>query len=229
MFAALYARCSTRLQAEAESIATQLERGRSWIEREGFTLVAEPFIDAGLSGGSMDGRPAIHQALTACCRNKALLVVSSITRLGRSTRDVLDICERLHRAGSAFHSINDGVRSDSPSGRLLVTVLSACSTWELEVCRERTTQTLACMRRAGRRISGHAPFGWRFDESGSMLVAVNEEQRVLELMKTLRADGLSFDKIAAQLINQGFKPKRSTRWSGRSVRLMLARLGKLAA
>ncbi|MBA2481539.1 MAG: recombinase family protein [Planctomycetes bacterium] len=228
MLVCLYARCSTRAQSDAESIPTQLERGRAWIEREGMTLLGEPYIDAAKSGGSMTGRPAIHDCLAACCRHRAVLLVSSISRLGRCTRDVLEACDQLHRAGTAFIAINDGVRSDSPSGKLLVTVLSACSSWELDVCRERTTQTLAAMRRAGRRVSFHPPWGWSFDAANN-LIEVAAEQAVLNEMQGMRTSGMSYQRIADSINSQGISSKLGNAWTARGVRMIFVRLSKLHA
>src|SRR5689334_15854067 len=94
-----YVRVSTEEQAnEGVSLEAQQARIAAWCLANDFELV-ELFIDAGLSGKRADNRPALHTAIDAACRSKAVLVVYSLSRLARSTRDTLAIAERLDKAG----------------------------------------------------------------------------------------------------------------------------------
>ena len=53
-------------------------------------------MERGLSGGRADNRPALQEALAATRRGDAL-VVYSLSRLARSTRDTLEIADALDR------------------------------------------------------------------------------------------------------------------------------------
>ena len=48
----------------------------------------------------MENRKGLQDALKLACQRKAALVVYSLSRLARSTRDAIDISERLERSPS---------------------------------------------------------------------------------------------------------------------------------
>lgn len=221
-----YARISCRGQLDGESIACQLDRCRAFAAREGHQVIGE-FTDLGLSGADMDGRPAVREAIALAVRRKGTLVVSALSRLGRSVRDVLGTCDRLSRAGAGVVSLTESIDTSSATGRMLLTILSAIAAWERETICERTVQVMGYMRREGKRISGTAPFGWSFDAAGSHLVEVEAEQRVIRRMQALRAAGSSYQAIATVLNDESVAAKLGGRWSSRSARLTLARLAKL--
>ena len=62
-----------------------------------------------------------------------------LDRLGRSTRELLDLIERISKAGAAFRSIGDPLWDTSSSqGRLLSTLLAAIAEFERDLIKERT-------------------------------------------------------------------------------------------
>ena len=68
-----------------------------------------------------------------------VVVVTKLDRLGRSTRELLDLIERISKAGASFRSIGDPLwDTGSAQGRLLSTLLAAIAEFERELIRERT-------------------------------------------------------------------------------------------
>ncbi len=60
-------------------------------------------------------------------------------RLGRSTRELLDLVERISEAGAAFRSLGDPLwDTTSSQGKLLTTLLAAIAEFERDLIRERT-------------------------------------------------------------------------------------------
>ncbi len=95
-----YVRVSTEGQAEdGVSLAAQRAKIEAWakLHDEAELLV---FEDAGLSGSSLTQRVGLQEALRAACERKGTLVVYSLSRLARSTRDTLTISDRLAKAGA---------------------------------------------------------------------------------------------------------------------------------
>lgn len=67
------------------------------------------------------------------------VVVTKLDRLGRSTRELLDLIDRIGKAGAAFRSLGDPLFDTAGAqGRLLVTMLAAIAEFERELIRERT-------------------------------------------------------------------------------------------
>jgi DNA invertase Pin-like site-specific DNA recombinase len=68
-----------------------------------------------------------------------VVLVTKLDRLGRSTRELLDLIEGIGKAGAAFRSLGDPLWDTSSSqGRLLSTLLAAIAEFERDLIRERT-------------------------------------------------------------------------------------------
>src|SRR4051794_2919472 len=108
-----YVRVSTEDQAtEGVSLDAQRARIESWCALHGATL-RDVHVDAGLSGKRADNRPALRAALDSVCAAKGVLVVYSLSRLARSTKDTLTIAERLERAGADLVSLSEKIDTTS--------------------------------------------------------------------------------------------------------------------
>jgi DNA invertase Pin-like site-specific DNA recombinase len=69
-----------------------------------------------------------------------VVVVTKLDRLGRSTRELLELIEAISKAGAVFRSLGDPLwDTSSPQGRLLSAVLAAIAQFERELIRERTS------------------------------------------------------------------------------------------
>jgi DNA invertase Pin-like site-specific DNA recombinase len=83
-------------------------------------------------------RPQLAK-LMASLRPGDLVLVTKLDRLGRSTRELLQLIETIDKAGAAFRSLGDPLwDTSSPQGRLLSTLLAAIAEFERELIRERT-------------------------------------------------------------------------------------------
>ena len=86
-----YVRVSTEEQArEGISLEAQKHKIRAWTEAlDGELLfIAE---DAGISGKLIRNRDGLRWAIEAACAARAALVVYSLSRLSRSTREALRV------------------------------------------------------------------------------------------------------------------------------------------
>lgn len=135
-----YLRVSTRRD---QSTVSQ----RHSIERAGWSP-AKAFVDEGITGRKLD-RPGL-QAMLDWIREGDVVVVYSLSRISRSTTDLLGLLERLDNQGVTLVSLSEAVDTSTPAGRLLVTVLAALSQFEVDVLRERTLAGLEAARAQGR-------------------------------------------------------------------------------
>jgi DNA invertase Pin-like site-specific DNA recombinase len=120
-----YARVSTQDQ----DLSAQVEA----LEAAGATKIYREKI----SGVRAD-RPQLAK-LMAGLKPGDVVLVCKLDRLGRSTRELLDLIERIGKAGATFRSLGDPLwDTSSPQGRLLSTLLAAIAEFERELIRERT-------------------------------------------------------------------------------------------
>lgn len=120
-----YARVSTQDQDLSGQLETLNAAGTTKVYREKVS-------------GVRAQRPQLAK-LMASLMPGDVVVVTKLDRLGRSTRELLELIERISKAGAAFRSLGDPLWDTSSSqGRLLSTLLAAIAEFERDLIRERT-------------------------------------------------------------------------------------------
>lgn len=219
-----YARVSTEGQAvDGVSLEAQQARIRAWCDANGYTLVGL-HVDAGLSGCRADNRPALQASIAEACKHKAALIVYSLSRLARSTKDAIAISERLAKSGADLVSLSERIDTTTASGKMVFRMLAVLAEFERDQIAERTKGALAHMRQQGKRI-GKIPYGYDLANDGASLILNHQEQDGLKLIERLRASGLGRRRIAALLIAQGIRTKTGVAWSPQAVGRILQRAG----
>jgi DNA invertase Pin-like site-specific DNA recombinase len=89
-----------------------------------------------VSGRSRDGRSEL-QTVMDFVRPGDELVVVKLDRLGRSTRDVLNLIHELDQKGASLRVLEPEVNTAGPMGRMVLTVLGMVAEMELGFIRER--------------------------------------------------------------------------------------------
>ena len=98
---------------------------------------AETVYREKISGARAD-RPQLAK-LMAVLKAGDTVLVTKIDRLGRSTRELLELIERIGKAGAAFRSLGDPLfDTTSSQGKLMATLLAAIAEFERDLIRERT-------------------------------------------------------------------------------------------
>jgi len=215
-----YARVSTAGQANhGVSLEAQEGRVRDWCVANGYVL-GSVFVDRGLSGGRADNRPALQEALAATRRGDAL-VVYSLSRLARSTRDTLEIADALDRRGADLVSLSEKIDTTSAAGRMVFRLLAVLAEFERDVISERTSMAMRHMRATSRFTGGRVPFGFTLLGNGE-LEPVPEEQAVIAQVQALHAQGgTSLRKIAAVLGQKGQLSRTGRYYLPEQIRRML--------
>ena len=106
------------------------------------------------SAANGKARPELD-ALLAFLRRDDVLVVTRLDRLARSTRDLLDIAQRLEEGGIALRVLDmGGTEADtrSPTGKLLFTVLGAIGTFERDLMLDRQRVGIAAAKAGGKYV-----------------------------------------------------------------------------
>lgn len=198
--AVAYCRVSTADQADfGVSLDAQTEKIRTWCHANGYELV-RVLVDRGLSGGRCDNRPALQEALRVVGRGGSL-VVYSLSRLARSTRDTLMIAESLEKRGADLVSLSERIDTTSSTGKMVFRMLAVLSEFERDVISERTSMAMAHLRSLGRYTGGFEPYG--FCSVDGELRAIPEEMEVVQTVHGLRGHGASLRFIARKLKELG--------------------------
>lgn len=79
------------------------------------------------------------------------LVIESFSRLGRSTKDLIEIVEYFEGNGVKLISVKENFDTNTPQGRLMLTVFQAFSQFERDLIAQRTKEGLISARARGRK------------------------------------------------------------------------------
>ena len=99
--------------------------------------------------GTKTHRPEID-VLMKTLRNGDTLVIDSFSRLSRSTKDLLEVVDRLQTMGVNLVSLKESLDTTTATGKLMLTMLSALSQFERDIIAERTIDGLKAARARGR-------------------------------------------------------------------------------
>lgn len=84
------------------------------------------------------------------------LVIWRLDRLGRSLKDLVTIIEDLRNTGVGFKSLNDGIDTSSPMGKLQFGIFAALAEYEREIIVQRTRAGLEAAKKRG-KVGGRKP------------------------------------------------------------------------
>jgi DNA invertase Pin-like site-specific DNA recombinase len=218
-----YVRVSSEEQADSGlGLEAQRQRIAAYCAMKELRL-AEVFEDPGISGGKpLASRRAGSQLLAAANKSKAVVIVAKLDRLFRSVADAANVIADFDMKGIQLVSIGESFDMSSPYGRAMAQMASVFAELERAMIRERTRSAMSVKRSRGERISGYAPVGWDFGRGGR-LVRNAREQKIIALVRRLRAKGLSYRGIASRLEHEGIRPKRGRRWAHTTVKSVLTR------
>ena len=107
-----------------------------------------------ISGANAD-RPQL-KAMLDYVREGDTLYVESISRLGRSTKDLLNIVDTLTAKGVTIVSNKENIDTDTPTGKFVLTVFAALSQLEREQIRQRQREGIAIAKAQG-KYTGRKP------------------------------------------------------------------------
>jgi DNA invertase Pin-like site-specific DNA recombinase len=193
-----YLRVSTVGQFQSGAgLEDQRQAIRTECERRGWNL-SRVWADDAASGRSLDGRPALQEALDALSIGDAsVLVTAKLDRLSRSVVDFASLMARAEREGWAIVVLDVNVDTSTPSGEMLAHVVASFAQYERRLISERTRRALAVKRAEGVQLG----------RPRSIPEAVRSR------IVAMRSDGLTYRAIA-EVLNADDVPRgqQGTKW-----------------
>lgn len=141
-----YARVSTKAQDTDRQEQDLLAAG---VRRD------DLYVDHGVSGARAS-RVELDKAMGALLDGDTL-VITTLDRLGRSTVNMLALADGLRTKGVGLRVLNLGggdVDTSTPMGGMVFTVMAALGQMELDIKRERITDSVSKRRAAGKDLGG---------------------------------------------------------------------------
>jgi DNA invertase Pin-like site-specific DNA recombinase len=182
--AVAYARTSTVLKQDPH---LQIVAIREYAKRVGIEIVDE-YVDQ--LSGTKSKRPGLDRLKRDMAnRNFEIVIVSALDRLGRSTKDMLDLADSFVQAKVSLISLRENIALDTPSGRAFFAICSVVAQLDRDQIAERIKVALASKKIIAQQTNN----GWRCGRPTKLTM------ELLNQIRALRANGTSIRKIAAQL------------------------------
>ena len=99
--------------------------------------------------GTKRDRPELAKMLDRMTEGDTV-VIESLSRLGRSTKDLIELTELFQSKGVHLVSLKESIDTSTSTGKLLFTLMSAIAQFERDVIADRTREGLKSARARGR-------------------------------------------------------------------------------
>ena len=132
-----YARVSTEQQ--------NLDRQLDMLQKYGVDFIYNEKMT-----GTKRNRPELEKLLERLTEGDTV-VVESLSRLGRSTKDLIWLMETFNAKGVNLISLKESIDTTTSTGKLLFTLMSAIAQFERDVIADRTREGLNSARARGRK------------------------------------------------------------------------------
>lgn len=209
-----YLRVSTEEQVnEGVSLDSQDERLRAYCKMAGLDLV-KVIREEGVSASKkLSTRPGGQELLHLIAKEKIGHVIAlKLDRLFRDAEDALHQTKEWDKAGVALHLVDMGgqtINTATAMGRFFLNMMAGFAELERNLIAERTATALD-YKKKHLQVYSPVPFGYTRD--GDELIKNDEEISVIARIKTMKAEGMSYGKIAAQLNIEGIPTKTGSKW-----------------
>ncbi len=213
-----YVRVSTDAQVrEGVSLEAQKEKIIAWakIQDQDLICIEE---DAGISGKLIRNREGLKRAIEVACGEKAILVVLSLSRFSRSTKDTLALVEKLDKAGADLVSLSERIDTTSAAGKMVFRMLAVLNEFERDQVSERTS---AILQHKKSKLEAYSPTPYGFSRRGNHLIVDEKEHEIVQRIHKLRKEGNSLRKIALSLNEDSIPSKNGGWWYASTVRYII--------
>lgn len=162
-----------------------IENQRQQIDKKGF-IVDREFSDEGFTGINIE-RKGFKECMNYL-RGGDKLVVYSLSRLARSTKDLLNIIEELQKKGVEIISISENIDTQTATGKLLLGIIAAVNQFEVESLRERQLAGIERAKQDGKykgRKEISKPKNWQeiYSDYMNRKITAKKAMEILNLKK----------------------------------------------
>jgi len=228
----IYLRVSTDLQ----DTETQLDHSLRFIrQKDKSDFKYEVFRDKISSKKELFKREGGIKMLAALKRGD-IIVSIRLDRISRKLYETTQLIDFLDKAGAEIMLV------DQPgiTNKIMLGIYAGMAEEEVKLLRKRVKEKLQTKRNRGERYSRFLPYGFGLHETKlvpikvgdeivmkrGILVPIHEEQQVLSRMTELSTQGLSHQKIANVLTEDGYLNREGKPFQKMTIYRILSRIGQ---
>ena len=144
------------------------------------------------------GQRRILEEALDFCRDGDTFVVTKLDRLARSVIHLAEIVDRLERKKVSLRILNLNLNTATPTGKLMINLLSSIAAFEREIMLERQRDGIAAAKREG-KYKGRAPTARR--KSGEVMKLIAEGYSMGDIARRLKMSRASAYRIVKAVSN----------------------------
>lgn len=208
---ALYSRVSTSEQSEhGYSVKEQEQVLIKEVVKNFPGYDYETYIDAGISGKNIEGRPAMKRLLHDVKDNKIEMVLSwKLNRISRSMRDVFNIIHEFKEHGVGYKSISENIDTSNASGEVLVTMFGLIGSIERSTLISNVKMSMNAKARSGEAITGRV-LGYKLSlnpltQKNDLVIDEHEANIVREIFDLYLNHNKGLKAITSILNQKGYR------------------------
>lgn len=219
---AAYCRVSTDNSDQLESLETQKSHYESLILLHSEWEYAGLYFDTGITGTKASIREGLQDLLTACRMGKIdHILVKSISRFSRNTTDCLSMVRELLNLGVTVYFEKENINTGEMESELFLSILSSMAEDESTSISKNEKWSVQQRMAAGIFKMPYVPYGYRRNKNGEMIIDSEEAENVKFVFDSVLS-GIGTDAIAAALESKHIPTRKGGKWSGSTVRDIIA-------
>lgn len=219
----IYARVSSNTMDQLESLKAQISGLTKFVSGHNNWKLVDIHIDIA-SAKKDSSRPAFHQMIEECKAGLTdIVVVKSISRLGRDTVEVLDAINTLRESQVRIIFKQEELDTLTVGSSLLISTIEACTQAENETRSDNIKWGIKQRAKNGSLgFYRRKCYGYDKDENGDLVINETEAE-IVKLIFDLYLSGKSILGIVKELQSRDIKsPTGKDHWPKRSVEEMLS-------
>ena len=220
---AVYCRVSSRIDEQLRSVGSQAKYLIDKAIHHAGWAFQDIFIDI-CSGKKAENRPELQTMLSQGRSHLIdIILVRTISRLGRNTLDTLTICRDMKEHGVEIVFVDDNLSTMSSDGEFLLTILAAFAQADNESRRMNIKWGMQKRVKDGTSSMFRKKcYGYRNDENGQMTV-YEPEARIVRWIYKSYLHGNTIFTIKRQLEETGvFSPSGNKTWCKKTITNILS-------
>ncbi|WP_026884280.1 recombinase family protein [Clostridium akagii] len=161
---------------------------RQEVKSKQYDIPVENVFIEKASGNNTIDRPVLINMMAAL-KNGDKLIVESISRFARNTKDLINLVEQLNSKGIIFVSLKEAIDTTTPTGMFMLTIFGAVAQLERDYIKDRQMEGIAIAKQEGKfkgRKAIEYPKQW--DKYYKMMkqgqIKGIDVMKILELKKT---------------------------------------------
>lgn len=215
----VWIRVSTDDQKNSDSPEIHELRAKDFCKHQKHKIV-KTYNLAGISGKSVMNNPECKRMIADVEAGVIKgLVFSSMSRLARNLRELLEFDSIFRKHGANLHSIDGQIDTSTPNGRMVFALSGAMAQFEREQDSLRVTAGMLTRAKEGRKISGQQPFGYVWKDKNNMVID-EEKATIVRKAYDLFIEHQKIKRVITILNDAGYYAAKSP-WSARSMKRLL--------